>query len=107
MSYHLPGWYRTNFSIVDKRTPSLQGEVLGADNTWAAVAALGIIQLISSTYCPKFDQFAFRRLESSVVRYNVGHQSSVIEAPTVARGARAQGAAGVQSASRGSPKGGV
>ena len=51
---------------MDKRTPSLRGEVLGADTTGPAVARVGTIQLnlVSSAHCPKRDQFAFWRPEA-------------------------------------------
>ena len=94
---------------MDERTPSLRGEVLGADTTEPAVARIGTVQLnwVSSAYCPKRDQFAFRRPESSALRVGVGHQPKAMEEdPTAARGARAQGAGGVHSASWGNPRGG-
>ena len=93
---------------MDKRTPSLRGEVLGADTTGPAVARVGTSQLnwVRSAYCPKRDQFAFRRAESTVLRAGVGHQPNAMEDPTAARGARAQGADGVHSASLGNPRGG-
>ena len=94
---------------MDQRTPSLRGEVLGADIKWPAVARVGTIRLngVSSAYCPKRDQFAFRRPESTVLRAGVGHQPKAMEDPTAARrGARAQGADGVHSASWGNPRGG-
>ena len=37
--------YRINYCIVDKRTPSLRGEVLRGDTTGPAVSRVGIIQL--------------------------------------------------------------
>ena len=40
------------------------------------------------------------------MRAGVGHQPKIVEDPTAARGARAQGAAGVHSASWGNPRGG-
>ena len=92
---------------MNKRTPSLRGEVLGADTTGPAVARVGTIQLtwVSSAYCPKRDQFAFRRPESTtVLRAGVGHQPKAMEDPTAARGARSQGAGGVHSASWGNPR---
>ena len=94
---------------MDERTPSLRGEVVGADTTEPAVARIGTVQLnwVSSAYCPKRDQFAFRRPESSALRVGVGHQPKAMEEdPTAARGARAQGAGGVHSASWGNPRGG-
>ena len=93
---------------MDKRTPGLRGEALGADTTWPAVAHVGTLQLnwVRSAYCPKRDQFAFRRLERTVLRTGVGHQPKAMEDPTAARGARAQGADGVHSASWGNPIGG-
>ena len=70
-------------------------------------ARVGTIQLnrVSSAYCPKHDQFALRRPESTVLRAGVGHQPKAMEDPTAARGARAQGADGVHSASWGNPRG--
>ena len=46
-----------------KCTPSLRGDVHGADTTGPAVARVGTIQLnsVSSNYCPNRDEFAFRR----------------------------------------------
>ena len=107
MAWHFPVCERTNHCIVDKRTPSLRGEVLGADTTGPAVARVGTIQLNWSAYCPKRDQFAFRRPESSALRVGVGHQPKAMEEDrTASRGARAQGASGVHSASWGNPRGG-
>ena len=93
---------------MDKRTPSLRGEVLGADTTRPAVARVGTIHLdwIDPAYSPKRGQFASRRPESTVLRAGVGHQPKAMEDPTAARGARAQGADGVRSASWGNPRGG-
>ena len=93
---------------MDKRTPSLRGEVLGADTTGLAVARDNKIHWnwVISAYCRKRDQFAFRRPESTGVRAGVGHQPNAEEDPTAARGARAQGADGVHSASLGKPSGG-
>ena len=93
---------------MDKRTPSPRGEVLGADTTGPAVARVGTFQLdwLSSAYYPKRDQFAFRRPESTVLHAGVGHQPKAMEGPTAARGAQAQGADGVHSASWGNPRGG-
>ena len=93
---------------MDKSTPSLRGEVVGADTTEPAVARVGTIQLnwVRSAYCPKCDQPTFRRPESSALRIGVGHQPKAIEGPTAARGARAQGIAGVHSASWGNVRGG-
>ena len=67
---------------MDKLTPSLRGEVLGADTTGPAVARVGTIQLnwVSSTYCPKRDQFAFRRPKSTVLRAGVGHEPKASKA---------------------------
>ena len=94
---------------MDKRTPILRGEVLGADNTWVAFAAFRnfFFELVSSAYCPKCDQLYVRRLRSSVLRDDVGHQSSAMEALTAARGGRAQGAGEVHSAICASPRGGI
>ena len=91
-----------------KCTPSLRGEVLGADTTGPAVARVGTIHLnwVSSAYGPTRDQFAFRRPESTVSLAGVGHQPKAMENPTAARGARAQGADGVHSASWGNPRSG-
>ena len=88
------------------RTPSLRGEVLGTNATGPVVVRVGTIQLIrvSSDYCPKRDQLAFRSPESTVLCANVGHQPNAMEDPTAARGARAHGADGVHSASEGNPK---
>ena len=93
---------------MDKCTPSLRGEVLGADTTGPAVARVGTLQLnwVSSAYCPKRDPFAFRRPESTVLRAGVGHQPNAMEDSTAGRGARAQGADGVHSASWGNLRGG-
>ena len=93
---------------MDKHTPSLRGEVLGADTTGPAVARVGTIQLnwVSFAYCPKRDQFAFRRPESTVLCAGVGHQPKAMEDPTAARGARAQDADGIHFASWGNPRGG-
>ena len=92
---------------MDKRTPSLRGEVLGADTTGPAVARVGTIQLnwVNYAYCPKRDQFAFRRPESTGLRAGVGHQPKPRGDLAAARGARAQGADGVHSASWGYPRG--
>ena len=92
---------------MDRRTPSLPGEVLGADTTGPAVARVGIIQLklVSSAYCAKRDQFTFRRPESTVWRAGVGHQPKAFEGPTLARGARGHVAGGVHSASWGNARG--
>ena len=35
-----------NYCIVDKRTPSLRGEILGADTTGPAVARVGTVRII-------------------------------------------------------------
>ena len=93
---------------MDKRTPSLRGEVLGADITVLAVARVNTLHCnwVYSAHCPQHDQFAFRRPESAVLRAGVGHQPNAEEDPTAARGARAQGADGVHSASLGNPRGG-
>ena len=93
---------------MDKRTPSLRGEVLGADTTGHAVARVkkNHWNWVSSAYCRKRDQFAFRRSESTVLHAGVGHQPNAEEDSTAARGARAQGADGVHSASLGNPRGG-
>ena len=94
---------------MDKRTPSLLGEVLGADTTGPAVARVGTTlknEWVIFAYCPKCDQFLFRRAESTVLRAGVGHQPNAMEDPTSARGARAQGADGVHSASWCNPRGG-
>ena len=93
--------------MVDKRTPIQRGEVLGADTTGPAVSRVGTIQLhwVRSAHCPKRDQFAFRRPESTVLSDGVGHQPKATEHPTAARGARAQGDDGVHSASWGNPRG--
>ena len=94
---------------MDKRTPSLRGEVLGADTTGPAVARFGTIQMnwVGSAYCPKRDLFTFRRPEKTLfVRAGVGHQRKAMEDPTAARGAQAQGAGGVHSASWGNTRGG-
>ena len=58
---------------MEQRTPTLRGKVLGADTTGPVVARVGTIQLnwVSSAYCPKRDQFAFRRPESTVLRAGV------------------------------------
>ena len=71
-----------------------------------AVARAGTIQMnwVSSAYCPERDQFSFRRPESTVLRACVGHQPKAMKDPTAARGARAQGADGVHSASWGNPR---
>ena len=92
---------RTNYCIVDKRTPSLRGEVLGAGTTGPAVARVGAVQLnwVSSSYCPKRDEFAFRRSEISPLRVGVGPQANAMENHTAARRAQAQGAGGVHSSS--------
>ena len=78
---------KTNYCIVDKRTLGPRGEVLGADTTGPAVARVGTIQLnwVSSAYCPKRDQFAFRRPESTVLRVGVEHQPKAMGDPTAAR----------------------
>ena len=57
MACHFHVLYGTNYYIVDKRTPSLRGEVLGADTTGPAVARVGTLHLnwVSSAYCPKRD----------------------------------------------------
>ena len=98
----------TNYCIVDKRTPSLRGEALGADTTGPAVARVGTIQLklASSAKCPKRGQFASRRPENSVLRVGVGHQPKSMEDPTAAKGARVQDAGGVYFVSWGDPRGG-
>ena len=87
---------------MDVRTLDLRGEVLGADTTETAVARVGTIQLnwVSSAYCPKRDQHAFRRPESTVSRAGVGHQLNKMEDSTAARGPRAQGADEVHSEAR-------
>ena len=92
---------------MDKRTPSLRGEVLGADTTEPAVARVGTSRLnwVSSAYCPKRDLFAVRRPESAVLRAGVGHQLNGMEDPIAARGARALGTDGVNFASWGNPRG--
>ena len=79
---------------MNKRTPSLRGAVLGADTTGPAGARVVTIHMnwLSSVYCPKRDQHAFRRQESIVVRAGVEHQPKAMEDPTTARGAQAQGA---------------
>ena len=93
---------------MDKRTPSLPGEVLGADTTGPAVARVGTIQLnwVSSAYCRKRDRFAFRWPEGTVLGVGVGHQPKAMGIPTAAGGARTQGAGGIHSASWGNPRGG-
>ena len=93
---------------MDKRTPSLRGEVLGADTTEPAVARVGTIQLnwTWSDYCPKRDQLAFRRPESTVLRAGVDRQPKAMDDPTAATGAPAQGADEVHPASWGNPRGG-
>ena len=93
---------------MDKRTPSLRGEILEADTTGPAVARVGTIQLnwVSSAYLPKRDQFAFRRPNSSVLLVIVGRQTKAMGDPTVAGGARAQGAGRLHSACWGSHRGG-
>ena len=48
--------------------------------------------------------FLFPRPESKVLRAGVGHQPEAMGDPTAARGARAQGADGVHSASWGNPR---
>ena len=60
----------------NKHTPSLRGEVLGADTTGPAVARVGTIQLnwVSFAYCPKRNQFDFRKSKGTVLRVGVGHQ---------------------------------
>ena len=70
---------------------------------------VGTTQLkkVSSSYRPKRDQFAFRRPESAVLCVGVGHQPKAMEYATVARGARAQSAGEVHSASLGNPSGGA
>ena len=99
---------RTNYYIVDKRTPILRGEVLGADTTGLAVARVGTIQLnrVSSAYCRKRDPFSFRRPEGTFFRAGVGYHPNAMEDPTAARVAQAQGADGVHSANWGNPRGG-
>ena len=81
---------------MDKRTPSLRGEVLGADTTGPELTRVGTIQLnwVSSVCCSKRYQYAFRRPERTVLRAGVGHQPIAMEYPTAARGARAQGVDG-------------
>ena len=68
---------------------------------------VGTIQLnwVYSAYCPKRDQFSFRRPESTVLRAGVGHQLNGMEDPTAARGARALGSDRVHFASWGNPRG--
>ena len=93
---------------MDKRTPGRRGKVLGADTTGPAVARVGTIQMnwVSSADCPKRDQFAFRRPESSALRVGLGHQPQAMEEDrTASRGARAQGAGGVHSAGWGNLRG--
>ena len=52
----------------DKRTPGLQGEVLGADTTGPAVASrYNSIELGKFCLLPKRDLLAFRRPESTVL----------------------------------------
>ena len=52
----------------DKRTPGLQGEVLGADTTGPAVASRhNSIELGKFCLLPKRDLLAFRRPESTVL----------------------------------------
>ena len=68
------------------QTPSsLRGEVLGADTTGPAVARIGIIQLdwITSAYCPKGDQFVFRKPKGTELPVGVGHQMKAMEYPTL------------------------
>ena len=86
---------------MDKRTPSLRREVLGAGTAGPAVARVGTIQLnwVSSACYPKRDQRFFWRLESTVSRAGMGHQPEAMEGPAAARRAHAQGADGVHSAS--------
>ena len=50
ISMHSVPSQRTNYCIVDKRTPSLRGEVFGADTTGPAVARDGTAHMISATY---------------------------------------------------------
>ena len=88
---------------MDKHTPSLRGEVLGADTTGSAVARAGTVQLnwVSSAYCLKRDQFAFggRKTLFCVLVWDTKPQPQAMEDPTAARGTREQGAGGVNSAS--------
>ena len=92
---------------MDTCTPSLRREVLGAGTNGPAVARVGTIHLywVSFAHCTERDQFAFRKPESSALRVGVGHLPKVMEDHTAARGARAQGAGGVLSASWGNPRG--
>ena len=64
------------------------------------------VNWVSCAYCPKRDQFDFRRSESNILGAGVGHQPKAMEDPTSARGARAQGADGIYVASWGNPRDG-
>ena len=58
----------TNNCIEDKRTPSLRGDVLGADTTGPAVASrYHLIELGKFCLLPKRDLHAFWRPESTVL----------------------------------------
>ena len=68
MAWHFPVRQRTNYCTEEKLTPSVRGEVLGADATGPAVASrYNSIKLGKFCLLPKRDVLAFRRPESTVL----------------------------------------
>ena len=76
MASHFPVSKRTNYCIEEKRTPSLRGEVLGADTTGPAVVSrYDFIELGKFCLLPKRDLLAFLRPESTVLLFLVWETS--------------------------------
>ena len=78
-----------NYCIVDKTSPSLRGEALGADANGLAVALVGTIRLnwylVSSAYCPNVTYLLFgRRRALFCFVVGVGHQRKAKGNPTPA-----------------------
>ena len=74
----------------DKRTPGLQGEVLGADTTGPAVASrYNSFEMVSSDYCPNATYLLSGAGKHCPAVVGVGHQLKTMGDSTAAGGGRA------------------